>query len=767
MLHGRRRVCLHIAIVLMTAASGAYADWLPVADSATDAAPTVSVETPRPGLTLVEVSVAGVELRAEMVDGVPHSVVTIPDCAPMLEAGSPELPVLARAVSLPDEGTPRLSVVSMQWRDLDASPPVPSRGSLSRNVTPGDIARVHGPVYDEGGIWPATVARLGRPFLVRDHRGVAVRVHPVRWNADRGCLEILVRATLQIETLGKGGVNAVESPVAAADRAFAPVYRSLFADGSSAEKVLPGQGLGVGYGVSERMLVVTAPSLRASVNVFADWKRECGYTVDVVDTDETGTHILGISEAIRERYVSDAGLAHLVLVGDVEQVPTNIGSYQGADSDGIYGLLSGDDLYVDVLVSRLPARDKIEAQRMIARSIAYERDPSPDAAWYKVGVGIASDEGDPADFERAELLRDNLLAADFSDVARIYQGFGGEGDDIDGAVNAGASLINYLGHGSGTGWLSVPFYNTDVHQLTNTASWPWIIDASCSNGDFSQDECFAEAWLRADCDGAPAGAVAMLSASTATSWVPPCIMQSTMVDAVIAGEVHELGAIYAAGVAEVLVQYDGLSAAIKLMEQYNLFGDGSLMVRTREPEPLAVSHASFAAFGTAAFTVALPAGSRAVLSDDATVLARAEAGIDGVVSLVPARPLNAGETVRLTVTAANAVPYRVELPVTSATTAVDPETPALAGLQGNWPNPFNPATTVAFVTLTDGPVRLSIHDVRGRLVRTLVDSRCCAGRHEASWDGRDRDGRTVASGVYLARLDTAHGRDLLKMTLSK
>jgi subtilisin family serine protease len=89
-------------------------------------------------------------------------------------------------------------------------------------------------------------------------------------------------------------------------------------------------------------------------------------------------------------------------------------------------------------------------------------------------------------------------------------------------------------------------------------------------------------------------------------------------------------------------------------------------------------------------------------------------------------------------------------------TGVDPVVPAPArpALAG-YPNPFNPRVTLRFALPADGPATLEIHDLAGRLVRRLLDGPLTAGDHEAVWDGRDDDGRAVASGQYLARLRAA------------
>jgi len=78
-------------------------------------------------------------------------------------------------------------------------------------------------------------------------------------------------------------------------------------------------------------------------------------------------------------------------------------------------------------------------------------------------------------------------------------------------------------------------------------------------------------------------------------------------------------------------------------------------------------------------------------------------------------------------------------------------------LDQNFPNPFNPATTVRYSVPEAGPVRLDVFDVRGRHVVTLVNGMVTAGEHRVQWNGRTVSGSPAASGVYLYRLSTASG----------
>ncbi len=79
----------------------------------------------------------------------------------------------------------------------------------------------------------------------------------------------------------------------------------------------------------------------------------------------------------------------------------------------------------------------------------------------------------------------------------------------------------------------------------------------------------------------------------------------------------------------------------------------------------------------------------------------------------------------------------------------------LARLHGNYPNPFNPTTTFRFDLKYREQVHLSIYNVAGREIRTLLDEERDGGSHEIVWDGRDESGEPVPSGVYYYRLRAA------------
>ena len=88
-------------------------------------------------------------------------------------------------------------------------------------------------------------------------------------------------------------------------------------------------------------------------------------------------------------------------------------------------------------------------------------------------------------------------------------------------------------------------------------------------------------------------------------------------------------------------------------------------------------------------------------------------------------------------------------------------------LSNNYPNPFNPTTTIAYSIPQNDRVTLQIFNILGQHIRTLVDNNQSAGRYEVVWNGRDKAGNAVGSGIYFYQLNTSRQVTVKKMVLIK
>jgi hypothetical protein len=85
----------------------------------------------------------------------------------------------------------------------------------------------------------------------------------------------------------------------------------------------------------------------------------------------------------------------------------------------------------------------------------------------------------------------------------------------------------------------------------------------------------------------------------------------------------------------------------------------------------------------------------------------------------------------------------------------------------NVPNPFRATTRIEYVLSGESGVKVSVFNVRGQRIRTLVAATQGPGRHAALWDGLDDGGRAVSPGIYFYRLDTEKHGTIRKMVLAR
>ena len=93
--------------------------------------------------------------------------------------------------------------------------------------------------------------------------------------------------------------------------------------------------------------------------------------------------------------------------------------------------------------------------------------------------------------------------------------------------------------------------------------------------------------------------------------------------------------------------------------------------------------------------------------------------------------------------------------------------PTSSSLSQNYPNPFNAQTMISFAVGAKGRVELSVFNVIGQKVSTLIDADYVPGNYQVIWNGRDMNGNTVSSGVYYYNLKIGDQSQTMKMTLLK
>ncbi|MBU1108402.1 MAG: hypothetical protein KKB51_17135, partial [Candidatus Riflebacteria bacterium] len=324
----------------------------------------------------------------------------------LLDKGKPALPVLTGLVMISQDQNPFLEVISSKYSEISVeNPVVPSRGAICRSVDPSTVPFKAGLVYKKNAWFPADneLVKISSPFIFREARGVRLDVTPVQYNPVTGKLRVYSYIHARIKYDGTGGTN-INRGRSEFSKTFMPIYQKAFLNYASVPRRLSS------VDENGRLIIIAGDELRTAAKALADWKQKCGIRTLLVSTSEIGGATTDNIKAFLQEQYDEVGFTNVILVGDAEQIPTNKGENEKADSDPVYVKLAGNDHVPDAIISRISASTPEKVSYQIAKIINYEQYPSQDeeSDWYSRALGIGSAEGNPPDFERIEELRQAL-----------------------------------------------------------------------------------------------------------------------------------------------------------------------------------------------------------------------------------------------------------------------------------------------------------------------------------------------------------------------
>lgn len=513
------------------------------------------------------------------INGSDYIFYNIPGSIWLMQKGMPQLPAHRASIIIPDLAGMNFRIIDQQFTEIETTPVVPSKGHFTRNIDPSKVPYTFNEFYTQDRWFPENNISLDNPYIVRELRGLTIQFNPMQFNPVEKKLKICTRIVVKVYSDPNAPViNPFirEKAFSGVSKEFEDVYKTLFINyGTANYNYVPLNEIG-------RLLIIYPVAFASDITPFYNWKVEKGIPTILAEyPTETGSGSAAIKTYIQNLYDSPDGLTFIVLVGESNQIPTLSGQYEGAASDPCYVKLEGTDAYPDAYISRISPSSAANLDYILYKMIKYEKFPNTgtDAAWYLKGTGVASAEGSPTDYSRANLLRDMLINnMNFTTVDQIYDP-GATTIQVTNALNDGRSILNYIGHGSGTSWGTTGFDNADIYNLSNGYKNPVILDVACENGDFTMSECMEEAWVRAGSDADPKGAIAAFGASTLASWVPPCDMQNHAIDLLTNREKQTVGGICFNGIMYAMDLWGGSSGeGLKMMEQYNIMGDCSMQI---------------------------------------------------------------------------------------------------------------------------------------------------------------------------------------------
>jgi hypothetical protein len=410
-----------------------------------------------------------------------------------------------------------------------------------------------------------------------------------------------------------------------------------------------------------------------------DWKNQKGIFTEMVDVSTIGNTASAIKSYVQDYYNNHSDFCYLLLVGDNAQVTSS--STGAGDSDNDYGYLAGGDHRIDIFVGRFSAETSADVTTQVDRTIHYEKDVTSAESWMQYGLCVASDQGpgddNEYDYEHEDNIKADYLAYGYTSVATCYQNLSQYDTDISAAINAHCGVATYTGHGDVTMWYSVNstsgtntgYTNSHVNALTNENELPFIFSVACVIGNFTSNTCFSEAWQRATNNGNPTGAIANIGSTINQSWNSPMDAQDEMVDILVESYTNNIkrtfGGIVANGWGLMIDDYnrDGENMA----DTWTCFGDASIMVRTKQPQDMTITHASGINVGATSFNVNCDVDGALVSITKDNVIFGTEYVNGGVANVALSPSITGTGNILVTVTAYNKVTYQQSVPIVQST----------------------------------------------------------------------------------------------------
>ena len=552
---------------------------------------------------LIEYAINDFTITPIYYDNELYHKVELDDEPQLLIEGAPELPHINRSLIIPDLTSASVEVVNLNYDSYSDLNILPSKGNVLRNVDINSVPHVKGDVYTVNSDFPANIYELKDPYILRDFRGQVIQLNPFQYNPITQDMKVFTNVTLRINFNGYNSINqffnrrSVDSIV----NDYSHIYSNRFINYETYQtRYNP---------ISEdgEMLIICYDDFCDEMDSFVNWKNQKGIKTTLVPKSQAGNTASNIKNYVQNFY-NTHNLTYLLLVGDKAQIPTfDIGSgWSSGESDISYAYLSGNDSYPEFFVGRFSAQTPNHVLTEVQRTIEYERDPQLGADWYKKGIMIASNEGAGAghdggesDWQHAQNMRQDLLNYTYDSVSELYDGTHGDQDSsgnpsdsmVRNAINSGAGIIHYTGHGDTDVWVTSNFNTGDVDALTNNNELPFICTVGCKSGDFG-GTCLGERFIYSTNGNEPTGAIATFMSTIYQSWAPPMEAQDEMVDILTESfennRKYSFGGISWNGCLEMNDNYgnDGATET----NHWTLFGDPSVSVRTDSPSTLSISH---------------------------------------------------------------------------------------------------------------------------------------------------------------------------------
>mgnify|MGYP006278217667 FL=1 len=665
----------------------------------------------------------------------------------LASVGDPDLPAIRRLVLVPPAGEVQVEVLEQETFYLGrySIPPYQPPPTWSG---PAPEFRINSYLYSSSQLFPASPVELESVNIMRDIRVAWVRFNPVSYDPATGDVYITTSAVARVTGIGGTGENELARVPQCYTRSFIQAY----------EDVVGFEDISEGNAVDGSYVFIGSEESIGLAQDLIDWKAQRGYQVEIGLLSEIGGTPGEIDSWLEDAFNNWPNPPeYVMLVGGDNVIESP--QYSGHAADNIFAVV-GSGSIPSMHIGRICGNDTDDLAYISWKLLQHESDPYQPSGenWFMRGFSMAC-----TDFEAPEealrihqLFQAHAIQSDF--YCSALGGITPNLSQVIADINEGRSVINYIGHGSPTAWMTTGFSNSDIAALTNGRRLPWVFTIGCQNGEFDNYYCFCEAFLSEGTIADPKGAITIMGSSTNTPVGPGDTLQVHTFRGYFTEELHHLGAAHTWGKIK-CQEYFGTGGNNMIMMTH-LFGDPETAIyNDTAPIPM-LDNTHAITIGTGSFPVTVTDDVKAPVegamvaayyADTGELLDAGYTDAAGMVSLEIAS-IPGAEPVTITSTAYSCFP---------AVTYADPAVYVGGGstqafpsfyLEAPVPNPVTSTASIRFGVPLGGEVEIDVYDLTGRMVRSIRPGQMEVGVHSLTWDGSSSSGVPVPNGIYMLRL---------------
>ncbi|MFO7722320.1 MAG: C25 family cysteine peptidase [Bacteroidales bacterium] len=566
--------------------------------------------------------------------------------------GKPQVPVFGELVMIPSGASFEWDITWKSASTMQGFRVYPALApATDRYGDPEPVFGYDSLTYQTNAFWPASPVTL---VDVQELRGIQLAwfdIAPVRFNPVTGELQIIDELTLTIRF--EGAQSFLNYREHSAD--FLGSFPLLSVNAASVAQEISNWMSGPGSENLQPMspanyIMITDSLFLEATQKLADWKRQLGYTVEVIAG--TGWTYTAMKNEVHSRYQQWTPKPdYLLLIGDHDRLPAEMVINPANEIFGtdlhLVTMGGPNDYTPEMAKGRISVASASQAMTIVNKIINYEKYPPADTSFYQTGLNCAQFQDDNFDnyadrrfVHTSEDVRDYLTTKGY-DIKRVYYAdltnstplyynasyysngqslpaallspsfnWNGNASHITSQINSGAFYVLHRDHGyaGGTGWHAPYYVTSSINSLNNGNKTPVVFSINCHTGEFTLPECFAERFHR----HANGGAVGVVAASyysysgwndgfTAgmfdAIWSNPGLIPVFGGGGIYApmvtphGDIRNMGRVMNQGLLRMTQTWStSVSEARYTNRLFHYFGDPSMRIRTMIPSAIAASY---------------------------------------------------------------------------------------------------------------------------------------------------------------------------------